>query len=62
MKVLGDITSFVRSYMLEDKSPNKEFTELDEEFNKLIMIEHDIKKDMLKLERLEKIHLLSSPN
>ena len=57
MKVLGDITSFVRSYMLEDKSPNKEFTELDEEFNKLIMIEHDIKKDMLKLERLEKIHL-----
>lgn len=56
MKVLGDITSFVRSNMLEDKSPNKEFTELDEEFNKLIMIEQDIKKGMLKLERLEKIN------
>ena len=33
MKVLGDITEFVRNYMLEDKSPENEFSQLDEEFS-----------------------------
>ena len=56
MKVLGDITGFVRSYMLEDKSPEKEFSQLDEEFSNLLIIDTDIKKDTLKLEKLEKIH------
>ena len=56
MKVLGDITGFVRSYMLEDKSPEKEFSQLDEEFANLLIIDNDIKKDTLKLEKLEKIH------
>ena len=56
MKVLGDITVFVRSYMLEDKSPEKEFSQLDEEFSNLLIIDTDIKKDTHKLEKLEKIH------
>ncbi len=56
MKVLGDITGFVRSYMLEDKSPEKEFSQLDEEFSNLLIIDNDIRKDTLKLEKLERIH------
>ena len=58
MKVLGDITEFVRNYMLEDKSPENEFSQLDEEFSNLLKIDINIKKDTLKLEKLERIHTL----
>ena len=56
MKVLGDMTSFVRSYMLEDKTPEKEFKDLDTEFINLLSIDKDLRKAQLKLEKLEKIH------
>ena len=56
MKVLGDMTTFVRTYMLEDKTPEKEFRDLDEEFIHLLSIYRDLRKAQLKLEKLEVIH------
>lgn len=56
MKVLGDMTTFVRTYMLEDKTPEKEFKDLDEEFMNLLTIDKNLRKAEKKLEKLDRVH------
>ena len=54
LKVLGDITSFIRGYMLEDKSPLEEYEKINCEFSNLMGIEKEMRKTEKKLEFLSK--------
>ncbi len=55
MKVLGDVTTFIRQYMLEDKSPVKEFNELKQNFRELKSIDNKIAKTEIEIRELEKV-------
>ncbi len=55
MKVLGDVTSFIRQYMLEDKSPIKEYDNLKSNFSELKSIDNEIKKTEIEVRELEKV-------
>ncbi len=55
MKVLGDVTSFIRQYMLEDKSPLKEYDNLKSNFSELKSIDNEIKKTEIEVRELEKV-------
>lgn len=55
MKVLGDVTTFIRQYMLEDKSPLKEYDNLKSNFSELKSIDNEIKKTEIEVKELEKV-------
>ena len=55
MKVLGDVTTFIRQYMLEDKSPVKEFNELKQNFRELKSIDNKIAKTEIEIRELDKV-------
>ncbi len=54
MKVLGDITSFIRTYMLEDRSPLKEYEQLNEDFAHITKIELEMRKTEKQIELLSR--------
>ncbi len=55
LKVLGDITSFIRMYMLEDKSPVEEFEQVNRDFAHVTSLEREIRKIAKEIEFLEKV-------
>ena len=54
LKVLGDITSFIKGYMLEDKSPIAEYEKINTVFSDLMGIEKEMRKTEKKIEFLSK--------
>lgn len=55
LKVLGDITSFIRMYMLEDKSPLDEFEQVNSDFAHVTSLETEIRKISKEIEFLSKV-------
>lgn len=55
LKVLGDITSFIRMYMLEDKSPVKEYEQLNSDFAHITTIEKEMRKTEKEIEFLSRV-------
>ncbi len=55
LKVLGDITSFIRMYMLEDKSPVEEFEQVNMDFAHVTSLEREIRKISKEIEFLSRI-------
>ncbi len=70
LKVLGDITSFIRTYMLEDKSPMAEYEQLNTDFAHITEIEREMRKTGKEIEFLSRVvknsedytHALSAKN
>lgn len=54
LKVLGDITSFIKGYMLEDKSPIAEYEKINSVFSDLMGIERTMRKTEKQIEFLAK--------
>lgn len=54
LKVLGDITSFIKGYMLEDKSPIAEYEKINSVFSDLMGIERNMRKTEKQIEFLSK--------
>ncbi len=54
LKVLGDITSFIRTYMLEDRSPVKEYEQLNTDFAHITKIELEMRKTEKQIEFLSR--------
>jgi len=54
LKVLGDITSFIKGYMLEDKSPIAEYEKINSVFSNLMGIERNMRKTEKQIEFLSK--------
>lgn len=54
LKVLGDITSFIKGYMLEDKSPIAEYEKINSVFSDLMVIERNMRKTEKQIEFLSK--------
>lgn len=54
LKVLGDITSFIKGYMLEDKSPIAEYEKINSVFSDLMGIERNMRKTEKQIEFLAK--------
>ena len=52
LKVLGDITSFIRQYMLDNKSPIAEYEALNTEFSNLTEIDRKIRQIKKQIELL----------
>ncbi len=55
LKVLGDITSFIRTYMLEDRSPVDEYELLNSDFAHITEIEREMRKTEKEIEYLSHI-------
>ena len=55
LKVLGDITSFIRTYMLEDKSPVREYEQLNSDFAHITEIEKEMRKTEKEIEFLSRV-------
>ena len=54
LKVLGDVTTFIRQYMLSDKSPISEYETLNNEFSNLTEIDRKIRQIKKQIEMLSK--------
>jgi len=54
LKVLGDITSFIRTYMLEDRSPVDEYEQLNRDFAHITEIEREMRKTEKEIEYLSR--------
>ncbi len=55
LKVLGDITSFIRMYMLEDRSPVREYEQLNSDFANITKIELEMRKTEKEIEFLSRV-------
>lgn len=54
LKVLGDVTTFIRQYMLSDKSPISDYETLNNEFSNLTEIDRKIRQIKKQIEMLSK--------
>lgn len=55
LKVLGNLTEFIRQNMLEQTGTEEEFQKLQENYTKLIQCDNEIQKTKLQIELLEKV-------
>ena len=55
LKVLGNLTDFIRQNMLEQTGTEEEFQKLQENYTKLLQCDNEIQKTKMQLELLEKV-------
>ena len=55
LKVLGNLTEFIRQNMLEETQTEEEFQKLSDNYTKLIQCDNEIQKTKVQIELLEKV-------
>ncbi len=55
LKVLGNLTEFIRQNMLEETQTEEEFQKLQDNYTKLIQCDNEIQKTKVQIELLEKV-------